>query len=97
VTVRIEGTSTERVIDARPVEHRNLPPGLDVTFEPEAVAVVIRSRAGALDDLDPSTFQPYVDLAGAGPGSHEADVAVDLPIGYTLVRIQPATVSVRIR
>jgi phosphoglucosamine mutase len=96
VTVRIEGASPERVIDARRVEVRNLESGDEVTVDPEAVTVVVRRQSGALGGLDASLVRPFVDLSGIGPGSHDAEVAVDLPVGYALVRIRPSTVTDRL-
>jgi YbbR domain-containing protein len=97
VTVRVESASPARVIDGRPVQFRNLAPGREATVEPAVVAVVIRSRLGSAAGFDVDQVRPYVDLNEAGPGPHDLAVQVDLPMGHTLVRVQPATVRVVVR
>jgi hypothetical protein len=97
VTVYVEVAPAVRTIEARLVGHRNLASGLEAVVEPDTVAVVVRGRSSTLDALDVSTVLPYVDLAGVGPGSHEIEVNVDLPVGSMLVRVQPVTVLVRVR
>ena len=96
-TVHIAGATADRTMDARPVASRDLAPGLEATVEPETVTVIIRGLTSALGRLSAAEVLPYVDLAGAAQGSHELEIAVDLPVGYMLVRIEPASVMVRIR
>lgn len=97
VTVRIEPASAERTFSGRLIAFRNLPAGRSAMVEPTTVAVTVQGRAATLPDLSEAAIQPYVDLAGLGPGRHELPVNISLPLGHTLVAIRPATVSVRVR
>jgi len=97
VTVHIEGASADRSLEARPVAARNLAPGLDASVEPDTVTVIIRGRTSSLGALATMAVVPYVDLTGAEVGSLELEVAVDVPVGYMLVRVEPTTVLVRVR
>jgi YbbR domain-containing protein len=97
VTVRIEPASAEKTIDGLTVTFRNLTAGRQAMVDPSMVAVTVQGRAGTLADLADTAVQAWVDLGGLAPGRHERSVSVALPSGVTLVAVQPAAVSVRIR
>ena len=97
VTVRIEPASAERTFSGRTIAFRNILAGRQALVEPSIVAVTVQGRAATLSSLSETSINPWVDLGGVRPGLHELPVQVDLPLGFTLVSVRPASVSVRVR
>lgn len=97
VTVRIEPASAERTMGGLTIAFRNILAGRQALVEPSTVAVTVQGRAATLSDLPESAVTPWVDLRGVRPGLHELPVHVDVPLGFTLVSVRPASVSVRVR
>jgi YbbR domain-containing protein len=97
VTVRIAPSPVERVLEARPVRLRGLPPGRQADAMPAEVSVTVRGPKAVIEGLNPESVMPYVDLSGAARGTVERGVEVDLPPDYRLAGVSPATVLVRVR
>lgn len=59
------------------------------------VNVIVKGSKDILENLDPSTIKPYIDLKGYAEGTHEVEVQVtggDVRLSYT-----PKTKKVRVR
>lgn len=63
-----------------PVTVRGLPESLMATqdLSRETVQVVLQAPRESWDNMDPSDFTAYIDLAGLGPGVHDVEVDVDV-------------------
>ena len=59
--------------------------------------VTVRGRAQALEGLTATALRAYVDITTARPGMQKLPVAVDVPDGVSVVRVEPDHVSVRVR
>ncbi|HSG00993.1 MAG TPA: CdaR family protein, partial [Vicinamibacterales bacterium] len=70
---------------------------IQVEADPTVVDVTVHGRSATLADVPEAAINPYLDLAGVGPGLHEIPVNVDVPRDLTLVSVSPTTVTVRIR
>lgn len=98
VTVRIEPASGEKTFTGRLIAFRNLLGStIQVEADPTVVDVTVHGRSATLADVPEAAINPYLDLAGVGPGLHEIPVNVDVPRDLTLVSVSPTTVTVRIR
>ncbi|PKK40362.1 hypothetical protein ABB02_00347 [Clostridiaceae bacterium JG1575] len=60
------------------------------------VQVVIASTKDKLDQLSEGSIVITVNIAGLGPGDHSRPVEVNLPEGYTNIKVVPSTVQVTI-
>ncbi len=87
----------ERLVGAQVVEVRGLPKGRSAQVSPEAVDIQIRGPRGQLEQLSEHAITPYVVVSKAAPETQQLPVQVDLPEGFTLGSVQPASVAVRIR
>jgi YbbR domain-containing protein len=97
VTVQIQPMPIDRLVTQVPVHIRNAPRGLSAGAVPAAIAVVTRGRKDVIDALRPDSISAFVDLAGLGPGQYNLTVRVDPSADFVALRIEPATVHVRIR
>ncbi len=97
VTVQIQPTPVERQVTPVPVHMRNMGHGLSAEALPAGVTVTARGAKDVLDALRPDSITAFVDLAGLGPGRYNLTVRVDPPPDFEVLRIEPATVHVRIR
>jgi len=98
VTVKVTPAPPgERMVEGLPVEVRGVPSGREGLADPAQVAATLLGSAAALVGLEASRLAPYVDVAGRGPGRYNLPVRIDLPAGFTLVNLEPATISMRIR
>jgi YbbR domain-containing protein len=98
ITVQIgPAPADQRMVEGVVVEFRRVGAGRRPTADPPGVTVVVRGQPSALSGLMPTQLVPYVDLAGKGPGSYNLPVRIELPAGFTLANLEPATISVRIR
>ena len=59
--------------------------------------VTVRGRAQSLEGLTAIALRAYVDITTARPGMQKLPVAVDVPDGVSVVRVEPDHVSVRVR
>ncbi len=64
---------------------------------PAAVAVAVRGPRDVVEALAPTRSPAFVDLAGLGPGRYNLSVRVEPAQDFVVVRIEPATVQVRIK
>ena len=108
-TARLRDTQNVRVtikivpapiveMGASRVGFRHLGPGHQASADPATAAVSVRAGRAALAALrDQAPPEPYVDVAGLGPGRYNLPVKVDSAGAYVAAGIDPATVAVRIR
>lgn len=66
-------------------------------ISPNRVAVVVRGAREVLERMAPSMLEASVDLEGLGQGQYQLPVRVVPPQHVTVIRVEPAQVSVRIR
>jgi YbbR domain-containing protein len=87
----------ERDIANVPVRWRNLAAGLRAQVAPTSVRLTIRGSREPIGALPTDAIQPFVDLAGLGPGRYNLRVQVDPIDNVGVSRIEPSTVTVTIR
>ena len=46
--------------------------------------------------MESAEFELLAPVGGLGPGTHEVTLTANLPVGLTLVSVEPATVTVTI-
>ena len=97
VTVQIQPMPVDRLLTQVPVHIRNIARRLSAAAVPAAVAVIARGPEKAITALRPDSIDAFVDLAGLGPGRYNLTVRVDPPSGLVVVKIEPATVRVRVK
>jgi YbbR domain-containing protein len=97
VTVQIEPMPVDRLVTQVPVHIRNAVRGLPAEALPAEVAVTVRGPKDVVDALRPDSIAAFVDLAGLGPGRYNLTVRVEPPPDFVVVKIEPATVQVRLR
>jgi YbbR domain-containing protein len=97
VTVQIQPIPVDRLVTQVPVHIRNAAQGLLAEAVPAAIAIAARGPKDVIAALRPDSIAAFVDLAGLGPGRYNLTVRVDPPPDVVVVRIDPATVRVRIR
>jgi len=94
--ISVEAVPRERMLDARPIEVRAAVGVPRVRPEPSEVAVVVEGDPSVVYNLSPASVIPYVrlkDVQAAKAGV--AEVAVELPQGLRLVRVDPKSVKLR--
>lgn len=96
VTVEISPVAVERTLTGLVVIDQNLPDGRKARFLPANVQLVVRGPQQLVDKIEPDKLEPQVNLAGLGPGRFTLPVQVSLPAQVDVVRIEPASVQVRI-
>jgi YbbR domain-containing protein len=97
VLVEIVLAPTERRLAGVAVRARNLSPGYRVQVTPAVVSVEARGARQVLDALRPGSVQCFVDLAGLAPGRYNLAVQFERSPDFGVIRVEPATVDVRIR
>jgi hypothetical protein len=97
VTVQIEPMPVDRLMTQVPVHIRNATRGLPAEAVPAEIAVSVRGPKEIVDALHPDSIIAFVDLAGLGPGRYNLTVRVEPPPEIAAVKIEPASVRVRIR
>ena len=97
VLVDVWPAPVEREIADVPVRWRNLPAGLRAHVTPIAVRLTIRGSREPIAALRSDAVQPFVDLAGLGPGRYNLRVQVDAVDNVGVSTIDPAMVTVTIR
>jgi YbbR domain-containing protein len=96
VRVQVTPGPVERELRDRPVHLRNLGTKLSAQANPPAVEVTLRGSRQGLNRVDRDDMSAYIDLAGLGAGEYMLDVKVDASQEAGVVRVNPATVQVRI-
>jgi YbbR domain-containing protein len=96
VTVQIVPAPLERTIRNRALHLRNVGPLLQARAEPTAVDVTVRGSRETLNDVDPDDVVAYLDLSGLGAGEYTLSPHSDGSQDAGVVRIEPASVKVRI-
>jgi YbbR domain-containing protein len=97
VTVEIAPVGVERELQGLVLVDENLADGLKARFLPANVRVVVRGPQKAVEQIEPDKLEPQVDLAGLAAGKFTLPVHVgSLPPQVDVVRIEPASVQVRI-
>jgi len=94
----VSSEEVERLVDV-PLDSRNLPPGFEITEQPDRVEVRLRGPATEIANLQDGLVSVVADLAGVGPGERmvvlePADVRA--PYGVTVTKVEPSTVTFRI-
>ncbi|MEQ1898478.1 MAG: CdaR family protein [Vicinamibacterales bacterium] len=93
VSIEMRPAPAERIVSGVAVEVR----GGRATPEPAEAAVTVKGAAQALEGLTATALRVYVDVSAARPGMRKLPVAVDVPAGVSVVRVEPDQVSVRVR
>jgi YbbR domain-containing protein len=96
VTVQILPAPLERTLHSRPVHLRALAEGLLAEASPPVVDVTVRGSRESLSRVDSDEVVAYVDLAGLGAGDYTMTAHADASEDAGVVRIEPASVKVRI-
>lgn len=96
VTVQVVTGSSQRTLNAVPIEIRNLDNGLRARVLPAAISVAIRGTERAVAELTDDALDVTVDAAGLSAGDHAATVEVLAAPGLTLENVVPQTVRLRI-
>ncbi|MGO8761149.1 MAG: YbbR-like domain-containing protein [Desulfobaccales bacterium] len=78
-------------------------PGIPVLTDPQAakvspaqIALTLKGLWPLVHNLKPEDLKPRVDIRNLSPGHHRLNVSLDLPVGVSLVRALPATVTVTV-
>ena len=93
VSIEMRLAPSERIVSGVAVEVR----GGRAAPEPAEAAVTVRGTAQALEGLTATALRVYVDVSAVRPGMRKVPVAVDVPAGVSVVRVEPDRVSVRVR
>jgi YbbR domain-containing protein len=97
VLVEVWPAPVERRLDGVPVRFRNLGPGHRARIVPTVAQIDVRGRREALANVDATTVEAFVDLAGLGPGQYNLRVQTDATEEFGVVAVNPQSVSVTIR
>jgi YbbR domain-containing protein len=93
VTVRVAPLSLTQSVSAVPTA-TNLTPGLQVVSALPSVQIILQGPPSALRGVQPSDLRVSVNLAGMGPGPHQATVDVAAPPGLTVQTVNPSVITV---
>jgi YbbR domain-containing protein len=96
VRVQIVPGPRERLLHDQPVHLRDLRAALSAQAVPAVVEVLLRGTRESVSKVTPGDVTAFVDLDGLGVGDYTLPVRVDAPPAAGAVRIEPATVQVRI-
>jgi YbbR domain-containing protein len=97
VTVAIVPIPVEQTIPDVPVDIRNIGAKLTAQATPPAVKVVMRGAKTTLDGLKADAVGAFVDALDLRPGRHSLRVRVEPIPDVEILRVDPASVQVRIR
>ena len=97
VTVAIRPASVDRAVEPVIIRARNLARRRRATIVPSSVSVVMRGAREAVAEVPSSGVEVYVDLTGLGPGRHTVPVKAEPGTRFSIVRIDPESVIVRIQ
>ncbi len=90
-----QNPSTEGSFTAQ-VQLLNVPEGYKVTQGTEKIKVTVRGSRSLFVSNSDADFHAYVDLRAAEEGKKEYKVRMEMPQGFELVDITPATVEVNL-
>ena len=93
VSIEMRLAPSERIVSGVAVEVRG---GRATPLVAEAT-VTVRGRAQALEGLTASALRAYVDVSTARAGKRMVPVAVEVPDGVSVVRVEPDQVPVQVR
>jgi YbbR domain-containing protein len=96
VIVGIVPAPLERTLHRRPVRLRHLGPQLTAEASPSVVDVTLRGSGDALKRVLADDVAAYIDLSGLGAGEYTLTTHADGSQDAGVVRIEPASVKVRI-
>ena len=97
VTVAIVPIPVEQTVPDVPVEIRNIGAKQTARATPAAVKIVLRGAKATLDALKGDASGAFVDVANLKPGRHSLRVRVEPLPDVEILRVEPASVQVRIR
>jgi YbbR domain-containing protein len=97
VTVDILPAPIERAVYDVPVRIRNLGPRRRGTASPPRVTLILRGARETLGSLDVRALVAWVDAASLEPGGYALPVRADGGRDFTVARIEPGVVQVRLR
>ena len=86
----------ERVLRDQPVHLRGIRAALSAQAVPAVVDVLLRGTRESVSNVSVGDVTAFVDLSGLGVGDYTLPVRVETPPAAGAVRIEPATVQVRI-
>jgi YbbR domain-containing protein len=96
VQVQIVAGPREHLLRDQPVHLRGLSSALAARAVPAVVEVLLRGTRDSVGSLSGGAVTAFVDLDGLGVGDYTLPVRVETPPAAGAVRIEPATVQVRI-
>jgi YbbR domain-containing protein len=95
VTVTIRPIAGSRSFDAGIITSGGQA-GLDYRLSTNRAIALVGGPVADLDRLDPAQFVLLAPVGGLTPGAHEVTLTANLPIGLTLVSVDPPTVIVTV-
>ena len=93
VSIEMRLAPSERIISGVAVEVR----GGRATPDATEATVTVKGTAKALEGLTATALRAYVDITTARAGKRMVPVAVEVPDGVSVVRVEPDRVSVQLR
>ena len=95
VTVTIRPIAATRAYEAA-IALEGERAGLEYDLSTINARATLGGSLSDLEALDAATFVLSANVAGLGPGSHQVTLTADLPVGLSLVAVDPALVTVTI-
>jgi YbbR domain-containing protein len=95
VRVSVQPIATTRTYDAG-VAIGGGQPGFDYRLSTKHALATVGGPLADLDRLDGATFVLLAPVGTLEPGDHEVTLTANLPVGLSLVLVQPATVTVSV-
>lgn len=72
------GDEQQKTVNVTNIKPTNLGSSLKANIiSEEGVSVICKGVSSVIEDIDPTTINPYVDLTGLGVGDHEVEVKID--------------------
>ena len=96
VNVQIVAGASTRTLSNVPVQIKSLDHGLRGRLVPSTVVLTARGTQQAVASMAPDAIEVYVDAAGLQAGDHEVEVRARAAQGFTIERISPRTLRLRI-
>ncbi|HEY3384811.1 MAG TPA: CdaR family protein [Vicinamibacterales bacterium] len=97
VTIDVYPAPIDRTLAQVPVHLRGVGLGLSGQVFPATLTVTTQGPKDVLESLQADSLLAFVDLAGLGPGRYNLPVRVEPRQGFLVLRVEPATVRVRIK